>query len=211
MADGETAQSRQCPASTAVSEEDRMRAGLYAVLARVLVAPVDVQFLDILKTLEGDDSRLGLALRAWADAARAASVDAIEVEYTKLFYGMGSGGEILPYASYYLTGSLHDRPLATLRGDMDRLGIAHGGKNSEPEDHLGFLLEMMHGLIVGAYGEDQPAAERQQRFFDTHVATWAADCFEDLEAAESADFYRRVAAVGRAFMEIEAQAFQMAA
>lgn len=56
-------------------------------------------------------------------------------EFTKLFYGMGQGSEILHYASYYLTGSLHDRALAESRRDMDRLGIARGNVNNEPEDH----------------------------------------------------------------------------
>ena len=188
-----------------------MRAGIYAFLVRALAGPVQQDFLDIIKTLQRDETELGAALGAWADAARTADVEALEAEYTKLFYGMGSGGEILPYASYYLTGSLHDRPLAQLRGDMARLGIEHGKLNNEPEDHIAFVMEMMHGLIIGAYGDGAAPVDEQIRFFDAHLAPWAGDCFEDLAAAESAAFYAKVAAVGRAFMRIEAQAFEMAA
>jgi TorA maturation chaperone TorD len=211
MIEGGSVATGFCPASASVAEEDRMRAGLYAFLVRALAAPIKQDFLDIIKTLQSDESELGSALGAWAEAARTADVGSLEEEFTKLFYGMGSGGEILPYASYYLTGSLHDRPLARLRGDMEKLGIVHGKLNSEPEDHIAFVMEMMHGLIIGAYGSEAAPMEAQIRFFDAHLAPWAEDCFEDMAAAESADFYTKVAAVGRAFMRIEAQAFEMAA
>jgi TorA maturation chaperone TorD len=39
-----------------------------------------------------------------------------------LFIGVGRG-ELVPYGSYYLTGFLHEKPLARLRNDMSRLGI----------------------------------------------------------------------------------------
>jgi TorA maturation chaperone TorD len=32
-------------------------------------------------------------------------------------------GELLPFASYYLTGFLNEKPLARLRADMQALGI----------------------------------------------------------------------------------------
>ena len=211
MIDGGSPAQGYCPASATVAEEDRMRAGLYAFLVRALAAPAEQDFLNIIKTLQRDDTELGQALGAWAGAARGARLDDLEAEYSKLFYGMGSGGEILPYASYYLNGTLNDRPLALLRGDMERLGIAHGNLNKEPEDHIAFVMEMMHGLIIGAYGDGAAPMDEQIRFFDAHLAPWAEDCFEDLAAAESADFYARVASVGRAFMRIEARAFEMAA
>mgnify|MGYP002067984120 CR=1 FL=1 len=43
-------------------------------------------------------------------------------EYHDLFIGVGRG-ELLPYASYYLTGFLNEKPLAKLRGRMAELGI----------------------------------------------------------------------------------------
>ena len=38
---------------------------------------------------------------------------------------------------------------------------------------------------------------------------WAARFFSDLEQAEAANFYRSVGALGRAFIEIEAEAFAL--
>ncbi|MFC7692737.1 molecular chaperone TorD family protein [Paeniroseomonas aquatica] len=49
-----------------------------------------------------------------------------------------SAGEVLAYASYYLTGFLHERPLAELRGTLARLGIVRAEGMAEPEDQLGF-------------------------------------------------------------------------
>jgi TorA maturation chaperone TorD len=193
-----------------VAEIEAQRAALYALLARVLAAPPDPEFLANLTQLEGDDTPLGAALSKLAEAAGISHDDLAE-EYTKLFYGMGQGGEVLPYASYYLTGSLHDRPLADLRGDMARLGIARGNVNNEPEDHIAFLLEMMHGLIVGSFGVGATDLAEQNGFFKAHVATWANDFFMDLEAAEAAVFFVAVANVGRVFLEVESSAFQMAA
>jgi TorA maturation chaperone TorD len=41
------------------------------------------------------------------------------------------------------------------------------------------------------------------------MAPWIGRFFADLESAEAANFYRCVGALGRAFMDIEAQAFEL--
>ena len=117
---------------------------------------------------------------------------------------------MLPYASYYLTGFLLEKPLANLRGDMAALGIQTSGISKEPEDHIAYLCEIMHGLITGAFNE--PASlETQKIFFMTHMAPWAGQFFTDLEGAELATLYMPVGTIGRLFMAIEAQAFELAA
>ena len=70
------------------------------------------------------------------------------------------------------------------------------------------LCEMMAGLIRGDYGTPTPV-EDQHAFFNTHIATWASHFFTDLEAAEGSVFYAPVGKIGRAFMEIEIEAFRM--
>ena len=80
----------------------------------------------------------------------------------------------------------------------------------EPDDHIASLCEIMGGLITGAYGE--PAdLDKQKAFFDVHIGSWAALFFRDLEATPSAKFYQPVGTVGRLFLEVEGQAFKMAA
>jgi len=194
---------------SALPAEELLRAQLYALLARLLARPPGVEFLSAVAQAQGDDSPFGQALDGLAASARAADAGAVEDEFNVLFIGVG-GGVLSPYASYYLTGFLHEKPLAELRGDMARLGIARADDVKEPEDHIAALCEMMAGLITGAFGEPADLAE-QRRFFDRHVGSWAGRFFTDLETTPSAAFYRAVGTVGLRFLEVEAKAFEMAA
>lgn len=192
-----------------LAEEESARGELYLLLGRLLKMPPEADDLKRLGALEGDDSELGSALATLAAAARARSLAAIREEYHDLFIGVGKG-ELAPYASYYLTGFLYEKPLSALRADMSALGIARADEVCEPEDHIAALCEMMAGLIDGAFGKPADLAT-QQRFFDAHIGSWAPRFFEDLEAATSAVFYMPVGTIGKLFMGIEAQAFEMAA
>jgi TorA maturation chaperone TorD len=51
--------------------------------------------------------------------------------------------------------------------------------------------------------------DSDRRVFERHMAPWIGRFFSDLESAEAADFYRRVGALGRVFIEIEAEAFDL--
>ncbi len=140
-------------------------------------------------------------------AAAAASVDdrAVSKEFFDLFIGLGRG-DLLPYASYYMTGFLHERPLARVREDLDGLGIERAGISREPEDHIAIMLEVMAGL---ARGDFEAAFSQQARFFERHLKPWAARMFADLELSRTANFYRAVGRVGRVFMELESEAFTL--
>jgi TorA maturation chaperone TorD len=112
----------------------------------------------------------------------------------------------LPYGSYYLTGFLHERPLARLRARLSQLGIERAEGQAEPEDHAATLCEIMSGLISGRL---PAAADTDRELFEKHLAPWIGRFFTDLESAESADFYRRVGMLGRVFIDIETQAFAL--
>jgi TorA maturation chaperone TorD len=192
-----------------ISEEDQLRAGWYALLAQLLSREPNDRLVAMLRGLEGDQSDLGQGIKALAAAARGTTVEAARQEYFDLFIGLGQG-ELLPYGSYYLAGFLHEKPLALLRRDMARLQIARADDVSEPEDHIAALCEMMAGLITGGFGK--PAELSVQReFFDTHIGCWAPRFFEDLQAAQAAVLYMPVGTIGRQFLAIESQAFDMAA
>lgn len=192
-----------------ITEEDRLRASWYALLARLLAAPADEAVLAVLRGLGDDETELGATLRSLRSAAEGTSPGAIEQEFFDLFLGVGQS-ELVPYGSYYLTGFLHEKPLARLREDMAQLGIARGEGVPESEDHIAALCDMMAGLITGAFG---PAADlaTQRKFFDDHIGCWAPRFFENLETAPSAAFYMPVGTLGRLFMAVESQAFEMAA
>lgn len=193
-----------------LSEEDFLRARFYGLLSHLLVAPPSAETLETLVALEGDDSAMGRPLGKLSTAARRISEDEAKDEYEALFIGGGTGGELTPFASYYIAGALFDRPLVELRGDMEKLGIARAGKFKEPEDAIHVVLEMMHGLITGTFG-DPADLETQHSFFRAHLEPWAAKFFTDLEGAEAAKLFKPVGSVGRVFMEIEAEGFGMLA
>ncbi|TYO90470.1 TorD/DmsD family molecular chaperone [Oceanicella actignis] len=199
---GQTAQTPHAPAP-----EDLLRADLYGFLAALLARPPSRDLLDRAAGLEGDDTPVGRAVTALARLARAATETSARREFDALFIGVGRG-ELLPYGSYYMTGFLNEKPLARLRADMTRLGIARAEGVFEPEDNIASLCEMMAGLIRGAYGA--PADLRTQRdFFNAHLAPWAEHFFTDLEGAESSALYAPVGLLGRTFMQIEREAFRL--
>ncbi|MEM9475354.1 MAG: molecular chaperone TorD family protein [Pseudomonadota bacterium] len=195
-------------AAITIADEDRLRADLYNFLGLLLAAPPDEMLLAQIASLEGDDSDLGQGITSLAKLAKLSKPRTIESEFNTLFIGLGRG-ELLPYASYYMTGFLNEKPLAILRKDMAAQGLARSESVFEPEDNIASLMEIMGALIVGRFGA--PAdLERQRTFFNKHIAPWAAHFFGDLEAAKNSVFFLPVGTVGRTFMEIETEAFAMA-
>lgn len=190
-----------------IAEEDYLRAHVYRLLAKYLRASPDQPTLDSVAGITGDDTELGQALGTLAKLAGKVSPQDCAEEFQELFIGVARG-ELLPYASYYLTGFLNEKPLAKLRGDMRRLGIERREAVSEPEDHIAALCEMMCGLILGDFGKTADLVS-QRKFFDAHIAGWAEHFFSDLEHARSSKLYSAIGSVGKAFMAIETAAFEM--
>jgi TorA maturation chaperone TorD len=187
----------------AVESTDAARGQEYALLATLLSSAPSAALLEQIAQLHGDATPLGRAHATLAEAAAIAAVSEVEREYFDLFVGLGRG-ELLPYASYYLTGFLNERPLSRLRDDLAALGIERVESNFEPEDHAATLCEVMAGLAATRF----PASpEAQRAFFEKHVSRWMKRLFADMEKAENAKFYRSVGTLGRNFLEIESEAF----
>jgi TorA maturation chaperone TorD len=194
-------------AAPSVAPEEELRAQLYRLLAFHLSDPLEDDDVRAAAGLVGNDTPLGHAVSRFAEAAAQASPAALREQFQDLFIGVGRG-QFVPYGSYYLTGFLHEKPLAKLRQDMQRLGLVRNAGVAEPEDHISSVLEAMAGLIDGAYGAPLPLAD-QKRFFDAHVGSWAPYFFRDLEACDASPFYAAIGHIGRAFMEIERKAFEI--
>ncbi|OKO76254.1 molecular chaperone TorD family protein [Bradyrhizobium sp. NAS96.2] len=190
----------------AVDPIDAARAREYALLANLLWSAPSAALLEQIAQLKGDATPLGRAHAALADAASVAVVSKVEHAYFDLFVGLGRG-ELLPYASYYLTGFLNERPLSRLRDDLALLGIERVENNFEPEDHAGTLCEIMAALAAAG---PSLSPDAQRVFFEKHVSLWMGRLFADMEKAENAGFYRSVGTLGRVFLEIEAEAFTFA-
>ncbi len=196
-------------AAREVAEEDAVRASLYRLFARLLTAAPDAATLRATSELTGDAATsFGAAVNALATAAAKANASDVDREFHDLFIGVGRG-ELVPYASYYLTGFLHERPLARLRGEMAKLGIQRAADVKEPEDNIASILEIMAGLIDGSFAGGL-STDDQRAFFQTHIESWAPHLFTDLANAEAADFYRSVATAASEFLVIETEGFRMA-
>ena len=196
-----------------VAQEERARADLYALLAALFYSPPTEELLRNIAAVEivenSNDSPFTESWRALQAAARAARLEAIRDEYDNAFITAGRPPVFL-YGSFYQAGFLMDKPLARLRQDLARLGLARRPQVGEPEDHISALCDVMRFLIVG--GENMPPASlaAQRDFFAAHIAPWYRQLCHSIESAEQADFYRRVAALARAFFDLETESFEIA-
>jgi TorA maturation chaperone TorD len=186
----------------------RVRADLYHLLAHLLARPPSDGLLATVASLRGGGSPLGQEIDLLARLAADHGRDAAEREYNALFIGVHRG-ELVPYASFYLTGFLHDRPLARLRRDMAVLGLERLAGVSEPEDHIASLCEIMGGLVAGRYPASPALPE--DRFFARYLAPWAGQFFRDLERSRNADLYRPLGRIGRLFIDLEAECLSQGA
>lgn len=202
---------RSAPASRPppLAPEDVLRARFYELIALLLAMPPGAHLLDRVARLDGDDTELGNALADLSAAAALTTPEQLAREYHDLFIGV-TRGEVVPFASYYMTGSLQGPVLADLRGELAGLGIARRAGVVEPEDAIASICEAMRALIEGAFGPpaDLPA---QKRFFDRYLEPWAGRFFADLEGARAARFYRPLGTLGRCFIAIETEALALVA
>lgn len=193
--------------SSGLLPEDSLRADMYEFIASLLRAEPSDELISHVAGLQGDGSTIGSASMVLATLATKIANDEIRDEYMRLFIGVGRG-EILPYASFYLTGFLNDKPLAKLRDEMQAMGIERAEGVKDPEDHIASLFDIMAGLIRGNFDAPNNLAA-QAKFFKTHIDPWAPLLMQDIEAAKSAVFYAPVGTIGRAFIDIESEAFGM--
>lgn len=153
----------------------------------------------------GDDGPLE---RAWRDFARAcaqADAEAVREEFDAAFFGVGKA-DVIPFASYHLSGFLHERPLLELREHLATLGLSRRGDIAETEDHLSALCETMAWLIAGdATRVNDLAAQRE--FFSRFLAPWYERLADSIEHSGLTDFYKHAARLLREFLAIERQAF----
>ena len=198
-------------AGSSALDFEAARAELYGLLAALYYAAPTPDLLAQLCVAVTEAPAAGGFLeepwRVLVGAARAQDHASLVAEYDALFGGIGKP-EVYLYGSHYLSGFLNEKPLAALRTDLLRLGLARDDAMSETEDHLACLCEVMRYLIAG----DDPAVANlteQRTFFATHLQPWAMTLCDTLQAHPKARFYAALAALTRAFMHVEAQGFDM--
>ncbi len=192
-------------------DEETARSEVYGLLALLYYAPPAIEWLAKLRLaptpLEAGGSRLQAPWRGVVALARELSDAAIAAEYDALFGGIGKP-EVYLYGSHFLSGFLNEKPLARLRADLAGLGLQRAASMSETEDHFAYLCEVMRHLIA-ASAHRSDALLPQRAFFLTHIQPWARSMCEAIERHPQARFYRAVAGFTGAFLDVEAQGFDM--
>lgn len=191
--------------------EETARAELYGLLARLWLAPPDEALLAQFRVAVTEAPEPGGHLEApWQElvgAMRATSPPAAAEEFDALFQSVGKP-EVFLFGSYYLSGTLNDRPLAQLRSDLAALGLGRDEARMETEDHVAYVFEVMRYLIAG---DDAGTCnlEHQRRFFRSHVQAWVDRLCDAVQAHPRARLWAAVAALTRAFVEVETQGFDL--
>jgi len=192
-------------------DEETARSELYGLLAQIYYAPPASELLANLRVTATVAPAAGAFLeepwRALVAQARALTDAQIAAEFDALFGGVGKP-EVYLYASHYLSGFLNEKPLARLRTELTRLGLARDEAMSETEDHIAYLCEVMRYLIAG-YDVAVANLTQQQAFFAAQIQPWVNALCDALAAHPKARFYAAVAELTRAFMQVEAQGFDM--
>ncbi|APX93048.1 hypothetical protein BWR19_08975 [Halomonas sp. 1513] len=182
----------------AQDDGDALRADVYRLLGRLLAAPPDADLLDFVADLEAepDGTPISQAWQALAEAARSADIEGLERAHFRHLIGVIQG-DVLPYASWYLHGTLMDEPVVALRRELRRLGLERDPAIKEPEDHLAALCDAMAWLI-------EQAPLEQADFFNAHLASWGERCMHDLAGVDT-PFYASVGRLGQAYLAMEAK------
>jgi TorA maturation chaperone TorD len=191
--------------------EELARAELYGLLAQLWIAPPDDALLQQFKVAVTQAPESGGHLEAPWQALVAAMRNTTATdsarEYDALFGGVGKP-EVFLYGSYYLSGFLNEKPLALLRDELQRLGLARDETRAETEDHVAYLFEVMRYLIAG----DDVAVcnlEQQRLFFRAHLQPWVPQLCDAIDAQPRAHTWRAVAEMTRQFVAVETQGFDL--
>jgi len=196
-----------------LAPEDRARADFYALIARLYYAAPDAGLLAALAgadeiDAESENAALGQAWHALIAAAAAMDAEAAREEYDSVFVGTGKA-EITPYASHYLAESMKENVLVRLRAELAAMGLARAQGVGEYEDHFSGLCEVMRHLIL-FFGSGDVAAQKQKKFFIAYIDPWYADFYSAVMASHNTNFYKRVAAFTKAFLDVETESFYIA-
>ena len=184
-------------------QEQTLRTEIYLVFSALFRSAPSEEMIEFLTSLEVEPSESAMQ-KAWIalqQAAKNSNREALEDEYQDLFIGIGRG-EVMPFGSWHMTGAMMEKPLAEIRHDLELLGFERDENVKEPEDHIAALCEVMSMLT----GEEE---DLQQAVFNKHIAPWFNSFTQQLENAESANFYKPAAQLCEAFLTLEQVRFSV--
>jgi TorA maturation chaperone TorD len=191
------------------AEEDRARAGYYALLARLFYAGPDAALLEAIAGADEIVAEAGSSLAgAWnalSAAARVMDAEAASLEYDQVFVGTGKA-DVTPYASYYLSETGREKIVVRLKQELAALGLSRTENAREPEDHFAGLFEAMRHLVSGS---DDAALQKQKRVFIHFIAPAYSTFCAAISHSSKTNFYRCVGDFARVFLDIESESLKV--
>jgi TorA maturation chaperone TorD len=153
------------------------------------------------------DEALANAWDALLRASSAMDADAGAQEYDDLFVGVGKAAVSI-YAGHYSGAMAIDHPRVRLQAELAGFGL-EPRVAGEPEDHFAALFDVMRVLVAGGAGRQPAALADQKRFFEGFLRDAAPKFFDAVAGCAKANYYRRVGALGKAFIAIETESFEL--
>jgi TorA maturation chaperone TorD len=191
------------------AEEDRARAGYYALLARLFYAGPDAALLAAIagadEIVGEDGAGLAAAWNRLAAAARAMDPEAAGVEHDEVFVGVGKA-DVTPYASYYLSETGREKILVRLKQQLVAMGLSRSDSAREPEDHFSGLFEVMRHLISDS---GDAALQKQKAFFVQFIGPAYSSFCSAISTSPKTNFYKHVAEFARRFLDIESESLKV--
>ena len=142
------------------------------------------------------------------DSRKAEWVEALQVEYTRLFIGP-LDPRVQPYASCYLssTPTVVSEETLAVREAYAKSGLIVERLNSLPDDHLGVELEFLFALTRAAADADDEAESARllsarHDFLWRHFASWAGAVSDDIAKESDDPFFRSVRLLLRSCLSI---------
>lgn len=174
-----------------------------ASLAGLDIAPtVSVQTGEQFEPLAVEVARLSAAARAGIEDA--AMLEALQVDYTRLFAGVvKSHGSPAPFESVVLESRLMGDSTVAVEAAYAEAGFDAPVPEAGPPDHLGAELRFLslacyREMQAWQAGERAAAAvwvDRERRFLDEHLLAWVPQYCASLAQAAQTAFYRAAASL----------------
>ena len=194
-----------------VAPEDAARADFYALLAALFQRAPDARLLHTLAiapSIEGGSEELARAWSQLAAASAAMDPEAAAEEYETLFVGVGKA-KVSIYSGWYTSALWMEPARLRIIEALSGLGLARPAGVSEPEDHFSALFETMRVLVAGGAGRAPASLAEQRQFYEGHVKPGVGAFLAAVRDAPESNYYRKVAAVGEAFVGIENESFNL--
>ncbi len=179
-----------------ISDLDAERSSIYALLSAIFAAPAKQNLIDIINNCNIETT----SWQTFKNNFITAELESLDDEYHRLFIGLGTG-ELLPYYSHYLTGTLMGKPLSDLKDDFHLMGLKSQLTQTEPTDHIAGIFEIMRISITKL----SLSTEQQKIFFEKNILPWVNDFFTDLINMKNIQHYHLAAKFGKWFMKVEQQ------